>query len=567
MLSDNIDQLEASLELPPSALGKQLAVHIEKRLEAVPPDAPRTVRARAVRGFIALSHHYYRVGNLHQASNVLATAGALMQDLDAETRVGVLLRRGEFELLMWDVGAALEHTSEALPIAQAASLRVAESRVWTNFGMALEFAGLTKQADTRFAHALSVLDGLDEPRMLGNIWQARCSVASHTNDEEFQAQVFAGEQALKYAEMCSLRYRDSMACTAFCNLAALAILKGEIDKAQRHLAAAALRRNLGARPRWLIGVLEAMLAVRVNNGLAERANLEACLVDGNATASVYITVTYGIMAAMYTALGDAEHAVEALTKLANERARALWAALADPQVIAKRPDHNAAAPTLNISSLGMLERLAITAVLRDDSTGKHCYRVGRMAMLLAQRAGLDLPASQALGLAARLHDIGKFAIPDSILLKPGKLDVAERELMRSHTTIGARLLSNAVGDVLRLAEQIAHHHHEHWDGSGYPAGLAGEAIPQAARIVALADVYDALTHVRPYKHAWLHDEAMRYIRSMRSTQFDPALTDLFLAMMDTAASDLTRFLAHLETGAEASAYVVASSRMAEALGN
>ena len=564
--SDEIESLEASLEAPPGAHSDELAARIAARLEAVRPLEPRSERECAVRGLIALSHHYYRVGNLHQASSVLASAGALMHDLDAETRVSVLLRQGEFELLMWDVGASLEHTSEALPIAQAAGLRVAESHVWINFGMALEFAGLTQQADTRFAHALLLLEGLDEPRMRGNIWQARCFVGGHMNEEESQAQVFAGEQALKYAEMCPLRFRDSMASTSLCNLAALAILKNEIDTAQRHLSAAAQRHNVGARPRWLIGVLEAMLAVRMNNEPAERATLESLLIDGKAVASVYVTVTYSIMAAMYTAMGDSTRATEALAKLADERARALWAALADPRVIEQRPDQTGGPPALDITSLGMLERLAITAELRDDSTGKHCYRVGRMAALLAQRFGLDLPSSLALGVAARLHDIGKFAIPDAILLKPGKLSPTERRLMCSHTTIGARLLGNAEGEVLRLAEQIAQHHHECWDGSGYPSGLVGEAIPQAARIVALADVYDALTHVRPYKHAWSHEEAITYIRGKGGTQFDPTMTDLFVAMMDTAASDLALFLAQLESSAEDSAYVVAASRMAEVLG-
>ena len=565
MLSDDIEQLESSLELAPSAPSDALAARIALRLEAVRPDAPLAAREHAVRGLTTLSHHYYRLGHLRHASEVLATAQTLMPDLDAEIRVSVLLQHAGIELLMWDVGAALAYSSEALPIAQKAGLRVAESRVWTNFGMALDFAGLHKQAEPRFAHALSLLDGLDEPRMRGNIWQARCNVVSYVTAEECQAAVHAAEQALKYAELSPLRHRDSMASTSLCNLAALAILSNHLDTAKRHLEAAAQRRNLGARPRWLIGVLEAMRAVRMNNGAAQRANLAAFLVDGKTTASAYITVTYEIMAAMYTAMGDAEHASNALARLADERARALWAALADARVIENRPGQSVGAPALNIASLGMLERLAITAELRDDATGKHCYRVGRMAMLLGQRAGLDSRASHDLDLAARLHDVGKFAIPDAILLKPGKLDAAELSLMRSHTTIGAQLLSNASGEVLRIAEQIARHHHECWDGSGYPHGLAGEAIPQAARIVALADVYDALTHVRPYKHAWAHDEAMTYIRSMRGTQFDPAMTDLFLTMMDEAKRDLTRFTAQLETSAEDSVYVVAASRMAEAL--
>jgi putative two-component system response regulator len=186
-------------------------------------------------------------------------------------------------------------------------------------------------------------------------------------------------------------------------------------------------------------------------------------------------------------------------------------------------------------------------------------------MMLARRAGVDEHSLDEIDLAARLHDIGKFAIPDAIMLKPGRLDDAEMKLMRSHTTIGADLLAGRTDNVLHLAELIARHHHEQWDGSGYPAGLAGESIPLVARIAALADVYDALSHVRPYKSAWSHEETINYIRSKRGTQFDPRLTDHFLAMMDGAQSDLRAFLADLEKTAITSPYVVAESRISKEL--
>ena len=157
------------------------------------------------------------------------------------------------------------------------------------------------------------------------------------------------------------------------------------------------------------------------------------------------------------------------------------------------------------------------------------------------------------------------AIPDAILLKPARLDAAETRLMRTHTTIGANLLAEGRYTDLQMAEGIARHHHEFWDGSGYPSGLAGEAIPVNARITALADVYDALTHARPYKAAWPHAEAIAYIRHMRGVQFDPHLTDLFIEMMAEAERNLASFLESLEEGAMASPFIVAESRMAKAL--
>ena len=171
----------------------------------------------------------------------------------------------------------------------------------------------------------------------------------------------------------------------------------------------------------------------------------------------------------------------------------------------------------------------------------------------------------ALDLAARLHDIGKIVIPDAILLKPGRLDATETHLMHSHTVIGADILARSALPAADAARAIARHHHERWDGSGYPDGLAGEAIPLAARVAALADVYDALTHERPYKRAWPHGDAIAYIAGVRGTQFDPRLAELFLAMMAEASADLDAFLREIERAAAGSPYVVAQSRVARAL--
>ncbi|MCY7387686.1 MAG: HD domain-containing protein [Burkholderiales bacterium] len=178
-----------------------------------------------------------------------------------------------------------------------------------------------------------------------------------------------------------------------------------------------------------------------------------------------------------------------------------------------------------------MERIAVVAELRDDSTGAHSYRVGRLASLLAKENGCDEEAIFMIDIAARLHDIGKVGIPDGILLKPAKLNAAEREVMKTHTTIGAEVLANSNIAHMKTAEEIARFHHEWWDGTGYPNGLAGESIPEAARMTALADVFDALTHKRPYKSAWPLDSTLTEIMSLRGRQFDPALTDLFLGLV------------------------------------
>ena len=164
-------------------------------------------------------------------------------------------------------------------------------------------------------------------------------------------------------------------------------------------------------------------------------------------------------------------------------------------------------------------------------------------------------------LAARLDDIGKIDVPHAILLKPDKLNDAERQIMRTHTTVGAELLSKSNIPHMQMAEEIARHHHEWWDGSGYPGSVSGSAIPLAARITSLADVFDALTHKRPYKIAWPVQAALDEIARLKGGQFDPQLTDHFIVLIGRLVEDHRDLDSFLGQAAHTSPFLQARARI------
>ena len=179
----------------------------------------------------------------------------------------------------------------------------------------------------------------------------------------------------------------------------------------------------------------------------------------------------------------------------------------------------------------VVRRLGQAAEYRDNETGNHILRMSKISALLAERLGWSPEDCELMLHASPMHDIGKIGVPDHILLKPGKLEPHEWDVMKSHVMIGANLLSEDDSDLMVLARSIALTHHEKWDGSGYPNGLAGEEIPEEGRIVALADVFDALTSERPYKRAWMVDDAVEHIRGQSGLHFDPAIVSVFEAAL------------------------------------
>jgi putative two-component system response regulator len=202
---------------------------------------------------------------------------------------------------------------------------------------------------------------------------------------------------------------------------------------------------------------------------------------------------------------------------------------------------------LEEAQMEIVERLAVAAEFRDDNTGQHTQRVGQMSALLAKQLGMADAQVSLVRRAAPLHDVGKIGVPDKILLKLGKLTEEEFAIVKTHTVIGARILSGGKFPLLRLAEEIAFSHHERWDGAGY-AGLSGTGIPLAGRIVAVADVFDALTQQRPYKPAWSIGEAIAEIERQRGQQFDPGVVDAFLRIVHDQQADTGAHASPAEKG-------------------
>ncbi len=274
-------------------------------------------------------------------------------------------------------------------------------------------------------------------------------------------------------------------------------------------------------------------------------------------ASLRFRVLTSLLIAAAVALGYvliAQVAFEAGTVLVLTYPLAAWALAAIGTVAANYVgafiERNVFAAQLRASQLELIQRLAQAVDTRDTETGEHIQRIGRLSQQLALQIGWSEEQAEVLRHASAMHDIGKIGIPDNILLKPGKLDPQEWEVIKAHTTTGAQILADSSNPLVQMARDIAMSHHERWDGAGYPAGLKGEEIPISARICAIVDVYDALLAKRSYKEAWTLEQTLAEIRNGSGTHFDPQLVASFLTLAPQLAREPapTRETATLASG-------------------
>jgi len=556
---------------------------------------------RTLRTVAGSAHHDLRINCLIDVSQFYYILGQTFTSIEPASdavelasKVGdkSLLRKGlTFLGVMYadtgNISRAIECYAQALDLAQNLRDTEAECAVWQNLGVALLYAAQYRDAITTFEHVVR-LSGVNPTHLkfrtpaLSNI--ALCCL----HLEDFSRGLKAAETCLSEskephtaAEMVARVLREN-------NYSRLLLEVGAVDQAGERcqIARRYATRSKSARAEIASSIAEGLYEVhagRVDVGISrltsalERARLLRSMLRDTLAALVK---AYEIIGQPQRALIYLREMIEALRQTQQENAlkhvnlhlaRLGHEVLGEASIATRLQRQEAALQgkvaeqELFRSRIEMLERLAVTAELRDDSTGEHSYRVGKLAALLAQEFGCDEDTCFMVELAARLHDIGKIGVPDAILLKPDKLNDAEMQIMRTHTTVGAELLSKSNIPHMQMAEEIARCHHEWWDGSGYPGNVSGSAIPLSARLTALADVFDALTHKRPYKIAWPIDAALDEIAMLKGRQFDPQLTDLFIVLIGRLRHDHIDLDGFLGQAAQGSTFLQARTRIWNAL--
>jgi len=552
-----------------------------RTLKAVPGTAHADLR---INSLIDASHYFYLIGQTFTAIDPANDAVELATR--AENRA--LLRKaltldGMVYADTGNISNAIECYANALDLSHQLQDTEAECAVWVNLGTALFYGAQYRDAIACLEHVINLAGSKPSyQRFRSSAFSNIALCCLHLEDFS---------RGLKAIEIC---IRESAEPHSAAELVSrvlrevyytrLLLETNSIDKAGERISLARryAERSRSARAEIAASTAEGLYEVHAGRIDVGISRLTSTLEKARLMRSMLREVLAALVKA-YEIVGQPERALVYLREMMEalrqtQQANALkHVALhleqlgrdfgGEAQVTTRLQRQEAALKgkiaqqELFKSQIEMLERLAVTAELRDDSTGEHSYRVGKLAALLAQEFGCDEDTCFMVELAARLHDIGKIGVPDAILLKPDKLNDAERQIMRTHTTVGAELLSKSNIPHMQMAEEIARYHHEWWDGSGYPGNLSGSAIPLAARITSLADVFDALTHERPYKKAWPIDAALDEIARLKGRQFDPQLDDLFIVLVTRLRHDHIDLDSFLGQAAHGSPFLQARSRI------
>ncbi len=468
-----------------------------------------------------------------------------------------------------DQGRATSHLVAALEIAWEIHDRVAECRAHGQLASTLlmtgQFDGVIKSARTALAIASTCPDSVREIKFQCNQLIAEASLhLMHKADERQQrlaegllsitnAVREAGEPTTKFEMVQVNRMRLTQV--------QLYVRAGQIDDASNAAKQCRVLADASGNPNATLNadIADAMVDGARGNFVDARQSLRRLIADSDLQDDMKGDAIAGL-AFVFEHSGDikgAEQAREDLYQSWQRKHIATAHRIFDQLASQYPPDKTQA---LNAATMEAVETIALVGEVHDDDTGTHVYRVGAMTALLAKKLGMSDDEATQLDYAARLHDIGKIAIHMDIMQKPGSLSRIERAEMQKHTTIGATILAKIVHPIMSIASQIAGAHHERWDGEGYPVGLSGESIPFCARIATVADVYDALTHARAYKHAWEAEHAIAEIIRGRGTAFDPAVVDAFVQVVQKLIAEFGEDSVDVVLGASSQDNALVSAR-------
>jgi putative two-component system response regulator len=558
-------------------------------IRAVPP---RLMNATGVECLLLLVHYAYVSAQAQQGVGPATDAVAAARLVgDKALQRKALTFSGVLQMETGNLPVATESFAEALDLARELGDRLGETALWNNLGLALQYAA--HYADAIRCYERSIATAGDDTALRLGKGQALSNVAyASLNIQDLRRGLRAVRQAVEVFANPTNPTECMYRVLAENHFAQLLLETGDIEGAKKRCEYA---KEFAAKS----GLERAELAAAVAEGLTEvqagttdvgLTRLKRSLEKARSSVRGFLRDAMSAAVKGYEVAGQPDVALIYLHELLklNQDAKQQQVLMHHQrhlqqveQTYISVADNASADANLNKhlgdlriqlgerelmkSRIAMLEQQSVAAELHDDTTGEHCYRVGRFASILGKEYGLEEDVCFMIDLAARMHDIGKLAVPDSILLKPGRLTDGERKIMQQHTLAGAEILARSNIPQMHIAEEIARHHHEWWNGRGYPYGLAGTAIPVAARITAIVDVFDALTHVRPYKHAWPIAEAVQEIRSLRGIQFDPEVTDLFLELVPRLQREVGDLDVYLGAEAKHSPFIQARARIAAAL--
>lgn len=481
-----------------------------------------------------------------------------------------------------NVPDAVAHYSRALSIAR--ELRDLNGQVitWINLGTALNYAGLYREAIPCFEQGYSLSHGVENlerhrPYALANRAQSHLFLGELQEGFEWISSALKiSKEPRNPAEAVARTIRES-------TFVQLALELGKVQEAAEHATTCQTfaEKFGGKKSLFEAAVAKGLCEIHcgdVDTGLAllhkaheqatdfspQQIDILRILVNAYDQAGQPRIALDNLRLLMERLKGMRERSVGALLALSPQGWDDLRCSEQDFQALRMKElslRAKSAESELFTTQIETLERLAVTAELKDEASGQHGYRVGKLSSLFAKKMGWKVEDCIVLEGAARLHDVGKISVPDRILFSSEELKEAQRHFLYVHATVGAELLSMSPNPHLRVAEEVARYHHEWFNGQGYPNKLSGKRIPIHAQIVSLADVFDALTHGRPYAEPWPIDRALSDISGRAGSQFDPKLVEVFVPLVQELCAKHRNIDEYLGKGSFATPFAQARNRI------